>query len=338
MVDDERENLEYMERALRAGFSVTSAMGGAEALAQLEAQHFAVVVSDHRMPEMTGVELLRQVRDRWPNTQRLVVTAYADLEATIDAINRAHVDGYLKKPLGKDEIVTAINTAVELYELKQQNQALMRELEHKNAELMEKERLLELSLDDKSRELLRVNKHLEQMVVRDGLTGLYNHRYFQERIEDEVRRARRYNLNLALVFCDIDNFKRYNDANGHPMGDQALIDVARILANGRTALPRGIGKVRETDIVARYGGEEFVILLPETDKPGAAVMAERVRLAVEGHRFPGADTMPGGKLTVSVGVAAYPSDAQSRGELIERADQALYRAKSLGKNRVALYS
>jgi len=180
------------------------------------------------------------------------------------------------------------------------------------------------------------NKKLEELVVRDGLTNLYNHRYFQERTEEEVSRANRYNLVLSLVFFDLDYFKNYNDTNGHINGDQALIKVAEILRNSMRKSDV-VARVRKTDIVARYGGEEFVVLLPETSKDGAKVMAERLRKVIESQEFTGEDKLPGGKLTISAGIASFPDDASTRTELIEKADQACYHAKASGRNTVCLY-
>jgi diguanylate cyclase (GGDEF)-like protein len=123
---------------------------------------------------------------------------------------------------------------------------------------------------------------------------------------------------------DIDNFKPYNDTHGHPQGDVILQQVARLLQ----------ATVRETDFVARYGGEEFVVLLPETPKGLGIEIAERIRAAVAAAQFPYAETQPGGKLTVSLGAATFPEDLMEARDLIYKADQALYRAKRAGRDRI----
>ncbi len=195
---------------------------------------------------------------------------------------------------------------------------------------------------------------LERQAITDGLTGLYNHRYFYERLGDEFSRARRYALPLSLLMIDIDDFKRFNDRFGHPAGDLALTEVGRILG---THIRAGI------DIAARYGGEEFAILLPNTARDGAQVVgarlarelatvpggadtppphedgaigvSERIRVAVEGSMLPGVDSFA--QITVSIGAACFPGTAGGPGELVHNADKALYLAKRLGKNRVEVF-
>jgi len=152
----------------------------------------------------------------------------------------------------------------------------------------------------------------------DGLTGLYNHRHLQERLRQEVDRARRYGRPLSLIMADLDHFKAFNDRLGHPRGDQALIEVAHTL--------RQVS--RSSDVAARYGGEEFILILPETPAVEAMVVAERTRQCVEALRL-------GTPLTVSLGVAAF-RDGQSQEALIEAADAALYESKRRGRNRVCL--
>jgi len=158
--------------------------------------------------------------------------------------------------------------------------------------------------------------------IHDGLTGLYNYAHFQVLLADEVARARRYGHPLALLMLDVDDFKSYNDLYGHPAGNRALRGLATILQNSS----------RRTDRVARYGGEEFVVVLPETDRREAMVVAGRLRRAVQQGTRTGAEFRR--PITVSVGVADYPRDADSPQELVFQADQRLYRAKAAGKNRV----
>jgi diguanylate cyclase (GGDEF)-like protein len=163
-----------------------------------------------------------------------------------------------------------------------------------------------------------------ELAITDGLTKLFNHRYFQERLDQELRRARRYKHPISVIMADIDFFKTYNDEFGHPRGDTALKTVAEIMKT----------MTRETDILARYGGEEFVIVLPETEKPEALRLAKRICSAIEEAAFFGEESMPGGKFTISMGVAAMPDDAANKQALIDAADKALYAAKAGGRNRV----
>jgi diguanylate cyclase (GGDEF)-like protein len=163
--------------------------------------------------------------------------------------------------------------------------------------------------------------------VTDGLTGLHNHRYFKDAIVTEVRRAVRYNKSLCIVMIDIDHFKNYNDANGHPAGDKVLQKIAKILKE----------LTRDTDIVARYGGEEFVLVLTEATKEGGTEFARRLCKVVEKEKFENEEAQPGGQLTVSVGVSACSKDSILPAELIDYADKALYKAKESGRNRVVVY-
>jgi diguanylate cyclase (GGDEF)-like protein len=176
----------------------------------------------------------------------------------------------------------------------------------------------------------RLYKEVLDLSVIDGLTGLYNHRFFHDRLRDEVARAARHARSVSLLFCDIDDFKLYNDRNGHTAGDLVLKTLGQILRN------EGDGTVafRESDVRARYGGEEFAVILPETPFESAIAKAERLRAAVEGTHFPAADAQPHGRLTVSVGISEFPRHATDKHELLERADLAMYQAKLAGKNRV----
>ncbi|HHN47010.1 MAG TPA: diguanylate cyclase [Planctomycetes bacterium] len=163
-----------------------------------------------------------------------------------------------------------------------------------------------------------------RLAITDGLTGLYNHRYFQDRLERELRHAREVSDCVSLLMIDIDFFKVYNDLNGHIAGDVALREVAETIRSN----------VKEGDVAARYGGEEFAVIMCDTRKEDAAGAAERIRLAVEGVSFPSEEVLPTGNLTVSVGVAEFPQDAHDRTGLIAHADRALYVAKRSGRNRV----
>lgn len=168
---------------------------------------------------------------------------------------------------------------------------------------------------------------MEYCATTDGLTGLYNHRYFQGRLEEEITRAKRTESKLSLLMLDIDHFKSYNDQNGHPQGDEILKAIAEVLNRN----------VRSIDIVSRYGGEEFAIILPEITGENALSVAERIRESVENTNFFGSENQPNKRLTVSIGIAIYPVDAMSKEDLIKKADQALYQAKYQGRNTIHLY-
>jgi two-component system cell cycle response regulator len=165
-------------------------------------------------------------------------------------------------------------------------------------------------------------RKMETMATTDGLTGLTNHRSFQERFGQLLERSARHGHKAAVLLCDVDHFKKVNDNYGHPIGDEVLRQVARVLK----------GAVRVIDIPARYGGEEFAVVLEATDLEGAMRLAERIREDVGRLEIP-TDKGPL-SVTMSIGVAAFPDDSRDQAELIERADMALYHAKETGRNRV----
>lgn len=175
-------------------------------------------------------------------------------------------------------------------------------------------------------ELQKVNKKLEELSRTDELTQIANVRQFRSELLLEHNRAQRYQTPYAVVFCDVDHFKKYNDRNGHPAGDRVLKGVAQILHSSS----------RATDLPARYGGEEFVVLCRGSDAKGARTLAERIRRTVAAYPFEYAEAQPLGKLSVSVGVASYPADAADPKDLLKRADDALYVSKESGRNRVTL--
>ncbi len=173
----------------------------------------------------------------------------------------------------------------------------------------------------------QLHEQTRWLAVTDGLTDVFNHRYFYEHLEKEMKRAERYNRPLSVIMMDIDYFKDYNDACGHKRGDDVLKQMAKML----------IKTTRKFDVVARYGGDEFTIILPETDKTEALNIAERIRRDVEQYVFSFDDSPEKRYLTMSLGIATYPYDAGNVDELVDGADRALYKAKKRGRNRVCLF-
>ncbi len=177
-------------------------------------------------------------------------------------------------------------------------------------------------------EFYRRSEELKKISITDSLTGLLNRRYFQERLAEEVERSKRHRLPLSLIIMDIDDFKSFNDRFGHLAGDEALKTTARTLRNS----------IRAIDVAARYGGEEFTVILPQTTKQDATIIAERFCREVENISFRAETSQPTPtKLTVSLGLASCPEDATQLDDLIKLADTALYAAKAQGKNRVVVY-
>lgn len=170
-------------------------------------------------------------------------------------------------------------------------------------------------------------ERLKDLANEDGLTGVYNHRYFFDALEKELENSKENKQKLSVIFIDIDYFKNYNDLYGHQEGDKVLKKVGSILKDN----------IRVGDTVARYGGEEFAIILPNTDEAIASDVAEDIRKRIEREYFYGQQNQPNGNLTVSIGISIYPDKAKDEFELIKSADDALYKAKFFNKNRVETY-
>jgi diguanylate cyclase (GGDEF)-like protein len=179
-----------------------------------------------------------------------------------------------------------------------------------------------------AQELQKANEQLREMAFKDGLTGLYNHRYFQDLMDHELSRAKRYKKPFSLIMLDLDHFKKINDQYGHPVGDVVLKEVSTAIQNS----------IRDCDFAARYGGEEFAVVLPETELKGGAMAAERMRKAVEDLKIAakGIDI----DVTISIGVTCYHTltDNKDKSEIISEADKALYRSKSKGRNKTSVYN
>ena len=172
---------------------------------------------------------------------------------------------------------------------------------------------------------LKLYKDIETLAITDGLTGAYTRRYFIERFDEEIKRASLRKSNLSLLMIDADHFKMINDQHGHLAGDQVLKEISNIIQEN----------VREIDIVGRFGGEEFCVVLPDTDMGGARLVAERIRKSAEKRLIKAYDSAL--RVTLSIGLAIYPSDGKLLEELMDKADWALYRAKSQGRNCVVAF-
>jgi len=166
---------------------------------------------------------------------------------------------------------------------------------------------------------------VQELSITDGLTQIFNRRYFIERFNEEIKRSKKFRLKFSFLMLDIDHFKNYNDRYGHLAGDAILLEVARAVKEN----------IRQIDFMGRYGGEEFSLILAETDKEQARFAAERIRQAIESRQITVYDENL--KVTASIGLVTFPDDAQDREGLIERADEALYLAKQAGRNRICAY-
>lgn len=249
---------------------------------------------------------------------KVMKEVWAKVGQAVQLIERLHTE---RDPIAAhfpvqsiDEIDHIPSVVTRLVDIAKQQ---MQELKNYNEQIQ----LLNTKLRD-------ANQKLHQISIEDSLTGVYNRRYFDDRMDHEVARTKRFGRDLSLAMIDIDFFKHYNDTAGHLAGDNALTTIGTIIRES----------LRETDLPFRYGGEEFAIILPETAAESAAAVAERIRGAVEKHEFHRGDSQPNGALTVSVGVSTLGGDCHFLLELIAAADRALYKAKSVGRNRVVTHS
>lgn len=308
VVDDIPINIELQKAYLSiAGYEVLEARDGEEALRKVEEERPDLIILDIMMPKVSGFEVCRRLKND-PQTcfiPVVMVTALKEMEDKIKGIE-AGADDFISKPFNKTELLARVKSLLRI-------KFLHDELEEKRLELQRKVMELEEAQD-----------RLQRLAITDGLTGLYNYRYFWEQLYQEVNRAKRHNLRVSLLMLDIDFFKHYNDTHGHPAGDDVLVTIAKLLKDN----------IRNIDIPARYGGEEFSIILVETDKQAAHFVAEKIRALIEEYPFQYEDGQPNARLTVSIGVSTYPEDGDSAEALINKADQRLYRAKQEGKNKV----
>ena len=169
---------------------------------------------------------------------------------------------------------------------------------------------------------LRRFSRAEELSITDSLTGVYNYRYLRSALDKEVARARRFGEKFTIIMLDVDHLKDYNDLHGHLRGSEVLRRLAQLV----------LAQLRGADVVAKYGGDEFVVILPQTDREGAGILAERIRSAIEQHEFPGENESA--KITSSMGIAQFPEDGESTRDLLDVADGALYQAKRTGRNKV----
>ncbi len=334
-VDDEEGILTALRQQLGARFGkeceIEVAQSAGDALELMDelakdGESLAVVIADQIMPGMKGVELLEEIHRRSPVTTKILLTGQAGLDAVTAAINRAGLNHYIPKPWDEPDLRLAVENLLRQFRLDRENKKLLEDLAERNVSLESMNTALETRVAERTRELAEANARLAQLAVTDGLTALYNHRHFHERLALEVERSGRNGLPLALFMIDVDHFKKYNDLHGHPAGDEVLRQVARLLADGR----------RVNDFCARYGGEEFAVVLVDTPKLQAAQVADKLRQRIAEYPFANGGDLPGGKLTVSIGVGAFPDDASTPEALVRSADSALYKAKAGGRNCVVL--
>ena len=302
IAEDDAVSRTILRRAVeKLGHECLAAADGEEAWGLYkENPDLDVIISDWMMPGVDGLELCRRVRgdDRDGYTYFIFLTALGDREHLLQGLE-AGADDYLSKPLDRDELGMRLTSAMRVTDLH-------RRLAFQNGELE------------------KLNRMLFEQSRQDPLTSLGNRLRLREDLQVLQSRTERYGHSYAVVLCDVDFFKAYNDRYGHLAGDDVLRRVAATISSD----------LRTGDTAYRYGGEEFLVVLPEQDAEAAAAITDRLRQAVEGLGIPHADGGPGGVLTISAGVAVSTGAGDTDG-LLKAADEALYAAKSGGRNRVA---
>jgi two-component system, cell cycle response regulator len=297
LVDDEATQRLIMARLLkRAGYEVEMASNGREALAKLEEGDFPLMITDWEMPEMDGISLCRALRSKEQGyTYIILLTSRDAIEHLVTGL-QSGADDYLIKPVIEPELIARLNTGRRIVTLE--------------------------------RSLRAANEENRRLSITDPLTGAYNRRYLMEQLPREIDRASRYSRRLSAIMCDVDHFKRINDAHGHLTGDEVLRWFVNTLRR----------HLRKSDWIARYGGEEFVIVLPETNAANAAKCAELLRQHVSGAAFKLQDLeLP---VSASFGVSGWQDETPkgaSFDALIAQCDAGVYASKAAGRNSVTAH-
>ncbi len=293
VIDDAQDVLDLLNAILRNHpYEVHTARSGASGWQKIGEISPDLILLDIMMPEQDGFRFAKKILSD-PETKTIPImflTARSDIKSLQTGLGLGAIE-YLVKPFNAAELIARIEVALRIKFLQ----------------------------DD----LMRANAELQSMALTDPLTGLRNRRFLSEHLQDLLPVARRYKEPLCCTMVDIDHFKQVNDTYGHPVGDEVLLTLAKLMKSS----------LREADIVGRYGGEEFIIVSPRTDLKAGHLVTERLRKTVENTTF---STAKGDlSITISVGFAVYdPANPESAYDLIERADTALYAAKNAGRNKV----
>ncbi len=319
VVDDKPENLLLLSTVLtKKGYEVRKVVNGNLALLAAQAEPPDIILLDINMPEMNGYEVCEQLKaDR--KTQDIPIIFITASDEAFDKVKAFSLGGndYITKPFQIEEVGARIENQLAICRLqkrlKSQNAKLETEIRYRQA--------IEA-------ELIEANRQLKALVNLDGLTQVANRHCFDEYFEREWLRSQREQTYLAIILCDVDYFKRYNDRFGHQAGDVCLQKVAQ-----------GISQAikRPADLVARYGGEEFVVILPQTKGEMALQIAETIRECIIDLNLEHPESDASDRVSLSLGITSMiPSLLYTKEQLLETADKALYEAKMQGRNRAIL--
>lgn len=311
LIEDNSDHAVLAKRAIEKDgtFQVKVARTGREGLECLSNGGVELIISDYNLPDQTGLDILRIANERKVRAPFIMMTGQGDETLAATCLKEGAYDYVVKSPSYLSELPHTIQNVLTKYRLEREKEELTHKILKQNTELAV------------------ANLKLQALSVKDELTALYNHRCFQEHVESETARAKRYQQHLCCVMIDLDHFKQINDNFGHQFGDKILRRIAQVAK----------GAVRESDFLARYGGEEFVLLLPNTPYEGATVLADRLLELVRSQKF----EYEGQALsvTISMGISSFVEDhIRSTEQLVEYADRALYQAKASGRDRICLHS
>lgn len=317
VVDDEPHILATLVATLDTEFKVYTANCAEAAMKIFEEQknEIDMVLTDQKMPRVSGVQLLEWVRQHSPRTVRLMMTGFADLEETVDAINKGQVFRFILKPWRHDVMLDMLRSGARMFHLERSHEQLLVDLEKRVADRT-------AELQEANLELEQKTKMLERLALTDPLTNLPNRRYMDRLAERELRRRDRYPGPLAIGMVDVDHFKSINERYLLPGGDKVLFELGRVLNSS----------LREVDMLGRIGGEEFLVIAPQTSMEGAVILGERIRSSIEKAAFVyKEEEIP---VRVSIGFAvADEGTAVDYETMKHEAASALAEAKRTGRNR-----
>lgn len=285
VIDTDKAVRELLKQELElANYKVWATADAQDGLNFAQKIPFGIILTDLKFPGINGVELVKKFKQAHADSSIIAIVSYYSSKLAVEAMSKGQLSDYITKPFNIEELKLVLRRVVD-------RQYLLRQAGQKEL--------------------------YQELSIMDGLTGIYNRRYLDEILRRELERAKRYNQPVSIIMADIDNFKKYNDTNGHLAGDELLKKAANLLVEA----------VRSVDMVFRYGGEEFIVLLPQTLKQGAVEVSKRL-LNLSRQNLP---------ITVSLGLVTFPEDGEAIDDLLKKVDSALYQAKNLGKDQICLW-
>ncbi|MFQ5455980.1 MAG: diguanylate cyclase [Nitrospirota bacterium] len=306
-VEDNLDHQELVAWSLKEHFTnidLVIAESGNECLMYCKKVMFDLILLDYKLPDTDGISILDSLIKAGHEIPIIIITGMGNENIAVECLKLGAYDYITKTGNYYETLPVVVQGNIEKYHIKREREKLQKLLEEKN-------------------------KLLERVSVTEGLTGLYNHKYFFDRLKFELNRSQRYGFPLSCLLIDLDFFKNINDYWGHLIGDFVLKETAQNIKED----------LRDIDIIARYGGDEFSIIMPNTSSDHALIIAERIRKNIEGRVITGKNGIVI-NVTVTIGIASFPLDTGSSipEKLVEYADIALYKAKIKGRNKISMYT